>query len=52
MKKQIALVKGDGIGPEVVNEGINLLKTIYEDNTKEFILKELFCEKFGLPKFG
>ncbi|UYP46724.1 3-isopropylmalate/3-methylmalate dehydrogenase [Candidatus Lokiarchaeum ossiferum] len=38
MKKQIALVKGDGIGPEVVNEGIKVLKTIekYTDYSFEF----------------
>lgn len=38
MNKQIALVKGDGIGPEVVNEGIKLLQTIekYTDYSFEF----------------
>ncbi|MHA1617999.1 MAG: isocitrate/isopropylmalate dehydrogenase family protein [Promethearchaeota archaeon] len=36
MKKQIALVKGDGIGPEVVDEGVNILKTIAEYTDYEF----------------
>ena len=40
MKKQIALVKGDGIGPEVVNEGVNILKTIAEYTDYEFDFTE------------
>ncbi len=38
MKKKIAITKGDGIGPEVVNEGIKILKTIsnYTDIELEF----------------
>ena len=40
MKKKIALVKGDGIGPEVVNEGIKILRTIEEHTDYEFEFKE------------
>jgi len=38
LKKKIAITKGDGIGPEVVNEGIKILKTIsnYTDIELEF----------------
>ncbi|GAF85876.1 unnamed protein product, partial [marine sediment metagenome] len=28
MKKTIAITRGDGCGPEVVNEGIKILKTV------------------------
>jgi len=39
MKKKIAIVKGDGIGPEVINEGIKILETIeqYSDYKFNFI---------------
>ncbi len=40
MIKKIALVKGDGIGPEVVNEGIKILKIIEEYTDYEFEFKE------------
>ena len=36
--KKIAVIKGDGVGPEVVNEGLKVLKVInkYSDLTMEF----------------
>ncbi|TFF90661.1 MAG: 3-isopropylmalate dehydrogenase [Promethearchaeota archaeon] len=39
MKKTIAITKGDGVGPEVVNEGIKILKTIakYTDFDFSFV---------------
>lgn len=40
MKKTIAITKGDGIGPEVVNEGIKILKVIEEYTELEFEMKE------------
>lgn len=40
MSKQIAIVKGDGIGPEVVNEGIKVLKLIEKQSDHEFKLIE------------
>src|SRR6056297_1233009 len=36
MKKQIGVAKGDGIGPEVVNEGLKILKTIDEYTNFQF----------------
>jgi 3-isopropylmalate dehydrogenase len=40
MKKTIAITKGDGIGPEVVEEGIKILKIITEYSDFEFIFTE------------
>ncbi len=39
VKKRIGVAKGDGIGPEVVNEGLKIMKTIdeYTDFEFEFI---------------
>ena len=40
MKKIIAITKGDGVGPEVVDEGIKILNTISKYSDFEFELKE------------
>ncbi|MFX0076330.1 MAG: isocitrate/isopropylmalate dehydrogenase family protein [Candidatus Hermodarchaeota archaeon] len=40
MKKKIAVTKGDGCGPEVVNEAIKILNTIAKYSDYEFELKE------------
>jgi 3-isopropylmalate dehydrogenase len=40
MKKIIAITKGDGVGPEVVGEGIKILNTISKYSDFEFELKE------------
>ncbi|MFX1448748.1 MAG: isocitrate/isopropylmalate family dehydrogenase, partial [Promethearchaeota archaeon] len=40
MKKIIAITRGDGCGPEVVNEAIKILKTVSEFTDYEFELKD------------
>ncbi|MBN1802424.1 MAG: 3-isopropylmalate dehydrogenase [Candidatus Lokiarchaeota archaeon] len=40
MKKIISICKGDGVGPEVVNEGIKLLKVIADHSDFEFEFQE------------
>jgi len=40
MKKTIAVLPGDGIGPEVVREGVKVLRAIEKKYNHEFILKE------------
>jgi len=40
MKKVIAITKGDGIGPEVVNEGIKILQTLQKYSEIEFEFQE------------
>lgn len=57
MEKKIAVSKGDGVGPEVVNEAIKLMKTIAEYSEFEFEFQEApvggnVWKKYGtnLPK--
>ncbi len=40
MKKIISVCKGDGVGPEVVNEGIKLIKVIADQSDFEFKFQE------------
>ena len=40
MKKTIAVLAGDGIGPEVMSEAIKVLLTIAENFGHEFIFRE------------
>ena len=57
MKKVIAITKGDGIGPEVINEGLKVLRIISDYTDFEFEFKDapaggMIYKKFGknLPK--
>lgn len=52
MKKVISICKGDGIGPEVVNEGIKILKLISDYSEFEFIFKEAPAGGAILKKYG
>jgi 3-isopropylmalate dehydrogenase len=52
MKKIIAVTKGDGCGPEVVNEGIKILNTIAEYSSYDFELKEAPAGGEVWKKFG
>jgi 3-isopropylmalate dehydrogenase len=52
MKKKIAVIKGDGCGPEVVNEGIKILDTITEYSDYDFELKETPAGGEVWKKFG
>lgn len=40
MKKQIAVIPGDGIGPDVVRESVKVLLAIGEKYNHEFVIKE------------
>ena len=40
MKKIIAITRGDGCGPEVVNEGIKILKIISKFTDYDFDFKD------------
>lgn len=40
MKAQIAITKGDGVGPEVVEEGMKILKTVEKYSDLSFEFKE------------
>jgi 3-isopropylmalate dehydrogenase len=52
MKKVISICKGDGIGPEVVNEGIKILKLISDYSEFEFIFKDAPAGGAILKKYG
>jgi 3-isopropylmalate dehydrogenase len=39
MKKTIAILEGDGIGPEIVREAVKVLKVVAEKFDHEFDLK-------------
>lgn len=52
MKKKIAVLKGDGIGPEIVNEGIKVLKRISDKYGHEFETNELLFGGASIDKYG
>src|SRR5574344_1526428 len=54
MRYKIALLKGDGIGPEVVNETVKVLNAISEKYSIDFEFEETLIggcayEKYGTP---
>ncbi|MFW9936164.1 MAG: isocitrate/isopropylmalate dehydrogenase family protein [Candidatus Thorarchaeota archaeon] len=52
MKKIISICKGDGVGPEVVEEGIKTLKLISDYSEFEFDFKEAPAGGLVLKKYG
>ena len=42
MEKNIAVIKGDGIGPEIVNEAIKVLDAIAKKYNHTFNYKHMF----------
>ncbi len=52
MKKIIAITKGDGIGPEVVEEGIKILKIISDYTEFEFEFQEALAGGAVWKKYG
>jgi 3-isopropylmalate dehydrogenase len=52
MKKIIAITKGDGVGPEVVTEGVKILNTISKYTDFEFELKDAPAGGNIWKKFG
>lgn len=54
MKKQIGLIYGDGIGPEIVTQAVRILDKIAVLYHHEFIYKSFLmggesCDKYGVP---
>lgn len=54
MKHKIAIIKGDGIGPEVVSEAVKLLEVIANNSEIDFDFRYVSMggdsiEKFGVP---
>ena len=56
MKKTIAVLKGDGIGPEVVDEALKVLKAVEDNFNHEFSYKEALigevCQTSDAILFG
>lgn len=52
MKKTIALIKGDGIGPDVVNEAVNVLNAVAKKFGHEFEYKDVIAGGVAIDKFG
>lgn len=48
----IAVVKGDGIGPEVVDSSVEILNTIGTKFGHKFIYKEVFAGGCAYDKYG
>lgn len=49
---KIAVIKGDGIGPEVVNQGLKVLRTIGEKYNCKFEFKEALLGGAAIDKTG
>lgn len=52
MKKKIAVLKGDGIGPEIVNEALKVLDKIAKKYNHEFETTELYFGGASIDKYG
>lgn len=52
MEFNIGLIPGDGIGPEVVNEAVRVLKTIEEKFGHKFNFKEIDAGGVSIDKYG
>ncbi len=52
MKKHIAVIRGDGIGPEIVNEAIKVLDTVAEKYGHTFEYEDAYMGGCAIDKFG
>lgn len=52
MKKIIAVLPGDGVGPEVTKEAVNVLKKVAEKYKHTFIFKEALIGAVAIDKKG
>ena len=52
MKKNIAVIPGDGIGPEIVKEAVNVLKAIEKKYQHEFTYTEVCAGGCAIDKYG
>lgn len=52
MEKTIALIKGDGIGPDVVGEAVKVLDAIAKKHSHNFNYKEVIAGGSAIDKFG
>ena len=52
MKKNIAVIAGDGIGPEIVGEAVKVLKKVAEKFGHEFTFNEKLVGGAAYDVFG
>ena len=52
MEKTIALIPGDGIGPDVVGQAVKVLDKVAEKYGHKFIYKEVIAGGSAIDKFG
>lgn len=52
MDFKIAVIKGDGVGPEIINEGIKVLNKIGEKYNHKFNLTEVLGGGAAIDKYG
>lgn len=52
MKYNIALVPGDGIGPEIVSAAVEVLKAVGDKYGHEFVFNEYYAGGCAIDKFG
>lgn len=50
MKKQIAVLSGDGVGPEIINEAIKVLKIVSTKFHHEFVFKNSLIGAIAIDK--
>lgn len=52
MKKKIAVLKGDGIGPEIITQALKVLNKISEKYNHKFEINELYFGGASIDKYG
>lgn len=52
MKKNIAIIKGDGIGPEIVNQALKVLEAVGNRFDHQFELNEVDMGACAIDKYG
>ena len=52
MEKNITLLKGDGIGPEIVNQAVKVLDAVAEKYGHKFNYTEVDIGGCSIDKFG
>ncbi|WP_185870464.1 3-isopropylmalate dehydrogenase [Blattabacterium cuenoti] len=52
MKKNVVVIEGDGIGPEVIKQAIKVLNSIGEKFCHNFMIKKMIAGSKAIEKFG
>lgn len=52
MKKKIAVLSGDGIGPEIMKQGVRVLNAVADKFGHEFTYQEALCGATAIDKVG